>query len=186
MRSDQSECVICVDTRDLAPGRSVVKCTVPQMIPKPQTIPKIDLKWYSTQVIPKVDHKWIREKLRNGMDCMGLIMKKKLFFLDFWRKREGGRHISAQFITRRNKKWNFGLFRNSNLITANEHVANSYIDAYKSWFICCAFAGDSYQESKSGNEKRKSRVSDSYRVTKHRRKPSHSRTKRKSFINFRI
>ena len=80
MRSDQSECVICVDTCDLAPGRSVVKCTVPQMIPKPQTIPKIDLKWYSTQVIPKVDHKWIREKLRNGMDCMGLIMKKKLFF----------------------------------------------------------------------------------------------------------
>ena len=25
MRSDQSECIICVDTRDMAPGRSVVK-----------------------------------------------------------------------------------------------------------------------------------------------------------------
>ena len=49
-------------------------------------------------------------------------------------------------------------------------------------FICCAFAGDSYQESKPGNEKRKSVVSSSCRVIKHRRKPSHSRTKRKSLI----
>ena len=32
-------------------------------------------------------------------------------------------------------------------------------------FICFAFAGDSYQESKPGNEKRKSEVSGSYRVT---------------------
>ena len=80
----------------------------------------------------------------------------------------------------------FGLFRNSNLITANEHVANSYIDTYKYWFICRDFAGDSYQESKSGNEKRKSQVSGCYRVTKHRRKPSRSRTKRKSLINIRI
>ena len=31
------------------------------------------------------------------------------------------------------------------------------------------FAGDSYQESKPGNEKLKSEVSVSYRVTKHRR-----------------
>ena len=36
--------------------------------------------------------------------------------------------------------------------------------------IRCAFAGDSYQESKPGNEKRKSEASGSYRVTKHRRK----------------
>ena len=36
-------------------------------------------------------------------------------------------------------------------------------------FICCAFAGDSYQESKPGNELRKSEASGSYRVTKHRR-----------------
>ena len=53
-------------------------------------------------------------------------------------------------------------------------------------FICCAFAGDSYQESKPGNEKRKSEVGGSYRVTKHRRKPSHSGTKRKSLIIIRI
>ena len=53
-------------------------------------------------------------------------------------------------------------------------------------FICCAFAGDSYQKSKPGNEKRKSELSGSYRVTKHSRKPSHSRTKRKSLIIIRI
>ena len=35
--------------------------------------------------------------------------------------------------------------------------------------ICCVFAGDSYKESKPGNEKRKSEASGSYRVTKHRR-----------------
>ena len=35
--------------------------------------------------------------------------------------------------------------------------------------IFFAFAGDSYQESKPGNEKRKSEASGSYRVTKHRR-----------------
>ena len=53
-------------------------------------------------------------------------------------------------------------------------------------FICCAFAGDSYQESKPGNEKRKSVVSSSYRVIKHRSELSHSRTKRKSPIIIRI
>ena len=53
-------------------------------------------------------------------------------------------------------------------------------------FICCAFTGDSYQKSKPGNEKRKSEVSSSYHVIKHRRKPSHSRPKRKSFIVIRI
>ena len=38
-----------------------------------------------------------------------------------------------------------------------------------STFIYCAFAGDSYQESKPGNEKRKSEVSGNYnRATKHR------------------
>ena len=36
-------------------------------------------------------------------------------------------------------------------------------------FICYAFAGDSYQESNPGNEKLKSEVSGSYRVTKHRK-----------------
>ena len=53
-------------------------------------------------------------------------------------------------------------------------------------FICCAFTGDSYQKSKLGNEERKSVVSSSYHVIKHRRKPSHSRTKRKSLIIIQI
>ena len=35
--------------------------------------------------------------------------------------------------------------------------------------IFFAFAGDSNQESKPGNEKRKGEASGSYRVTKHRR-----------------
>ena len=40
----------------------------------------------------------------------------------------------------------FDLFRKSNLLTAHEHVANSYIDANcMCTSICCAFAGD--QES---------------------------------------
>ena len=52
-------------------------------------------------------------------------------------------------------------------------------------FVCCAFAGDSYKESKPGNEKRKSdEVSGSYRVTKHRRKPSHSLTRKKTAYNY--
>ena len=44
----------------------------------------------------------------------------------------------------------------------------SYIDAYMYVYIyiCCAFAGDSCQKSKPGNEKRKREVSGSYRVTK--------------------
>ena len=65
--------------------------------PETANDPKMDLKWYFNQVIPKVDRKWIREKLRNGMDFMGLIMKKEHFSLDFWRKREGGRHISLVY-----------------------------------------------------------------------------------------
>ena len=53
----------------------------------------------------------------------------------------------------------FDLFRNSNFLTAHERVVNSYIGA---------------------------NISGSYRVTKHRRKPSHSRTKRKSLTIIRI
>ena len=34
---------------------------------------------------------------------------------------------------------------------------------------CCAFAGDSCQESKPGNEKSKGEANGSYRVTKYRR-----------------
>ena len=54
------------------------------------------------------------------------------------------------------------------LPTAHEHVVNSYIDAYM-YIHFFAFAVDSYQESKPGNEERKSEASGSYRVTKHHR-----------------
>ena len=62
----------------------------------------------------------------------------------------------------------FGLFWKSNLPTAHEHVVNSYIDAYI-YIHFFVFAVDSYQESKPGNEERKSEASGSYRVTKHHR-----------------
>ena len=53
--------------------------------------------------------------------------------------------------------------------------------------ICGVFAGDSYQESKPGNEKRKSEASGSYRSSdKTSQEPSHSRTKKKSLIIIRI
>ena len=77
----------------------------------------------------------------------------------------------------------FGLFRNSNFLTSHERVVNSYISVFMYIHLLC-FAEDSYQESKPGNEKRQ--VSGSYCVTKHRRKPSHSRTKRKSLMIIRI
>ena len=57
------------------------------------------------QVISKVDRKWSRENLRNGMDFMGLIIKKNPFSLAFERKREGGRYISGQFIQGEKKNW---------------------------------------------------------------------------------
>ena len=78
-----------------------------------------------------------------------------------------------------------GLYRNSNFLTSHERVVNSYISVFVYIHLLC-FAEDSYQESKPGNEKRQSQVSGSYRVTKHRKKPSHSRTKRKSFMIIRI
>ena len=52
----------------------------------------------------------------------------------------------------------FGLFRNRNFVTAYEHVILTLICI----FSCCAFAGDSYQESTPGKEKHKSEVSGSY------------------------
>ena len=70
----------------------------------------------------------------------------------------------------------FGLFRNSNFLTSHERVVNSYISVFMYIHLLC-FAEDSYQESKPGSQ-----VSGSYCVTKHRRKPSHSRTKRKSLM----
>ena len=56
----------------------------------------------------------------------------------------------------------FDLFGNSNLLT--EQLINMLrivILTLICMFICCAFAGDSYQESKPGNEKHKSKVSGS-------------------------
>ena len=79
----------------------------------------------------------------------------------------------------------FGSFRNSNFLTSHERVVNSYISVFMCIHLLC-FAEDSYQESKPGNEKRQSQVSGSYRVTKHRKKPSHSRSKRKSLTIIRI
>ena len=56
----------------------------------------------------------------------------------------------------------FGLFRNSNLLT--EQLINMLrivILTLICIFIGYAFAGDSHQESKPGNEKHKSKVSSS-------------------------
>ena len=79
----------------------------------------------------------------------------------------------------------FGLFRNSSFVTFHERVVNSYISVFMYIHLLC-FAEDNYQESKPGKEKRQSQVSGSYRVTKHRKKPSHLRTKRKSLMIIRI
>ena len=80
----------------------------------------------------------------------------------------------------------FGLFRNSNLLTAHEHVVNSYIDAYKYIhflsFVVPLLETVTRNLNLVLNEKPKSELSGSYRVTKHRRKPSHSLTKRKSGV----
>ena len=51
----------------------------------------------------------------------------------------------------------FRLFRNSNLLTTHEHVANSKIVAYL-YIYLFAFVGDSYEEPKAANEKPKSEV----------------------------
>ena len=75
-----------------------------------------------------------------------------------------------------------GFSFNSNLLTGHENVVNSYIDAYiyiRSPVYTPAFVMP-LLETVTSSEKRKSEVSSSYRVTKHRKKPSHSRTKRKS------
>ena len=51
----------------------------------------------------------------------------------------------------------FRLFRNNNLLTAHEHVANSYI-VPSLYIYSFSFAKNSYEESKPGNEKRKREV----------------------------
>ena len=81
-----------------------------------------------------------------------------------------------------------GFGFNSNLLTAHEHVANNYIDAYmyiRSPVYIPAFVMP-LLETVTSSEKRKSEVSSSYRVTKYHKKPSHSRAKRKSLIIIRI
>ena len=50
----------------------------------------------------------------------------------------------------------FGLFRNSNFLTAHERVVNSYIGACMYIHLLC-FSEYSYQESTPGNEKHKAR-----------------------------
>ena len=64
----------------------------------------------------------------------------------------------------------FGLFRKGNLLTAHEHVANSYVDAYMYIHLLCLcwrqLPGIYF---KLGNELCKSEASGSYRVTKRRR-----------------
>ena len=77
-----------------------------------------------------------------------------------------------------------GFSFNSNLLTGHEHVVNSYIDAYmyiRSPVYTPAFVMP-LLETVTSSEKCKSEVSSSYRVTIHRKKPSHSLAKRKSLI----
>ena len=67
-----------------------------------------------------------------------------------------------------------GFGFNSNLLTAHEHVANNYIDAYmyiRSPVYIPAFVMP-LLETVTSSEKRKSEVSSSYRVTKYHKKPS--------------
>ena len=54
-------------------------------------------------MILKVDRKWSRLKLWNWKGFMGLIIKKEPFLFLSKRKREGGRHISGQFILKAKK-----------------------------------------------------------------------------------
>ena len=77
----------------------------------------------------------------------------------------------------------FGLFRKSNLLTAHEHVANSYIDAFM--YIHLPLLDTVTRNLNLVMKKRESEASGSYRVTKHRRN-RHIHTKRKSLIIIRI
>ena len=81
-----------------------------QMIPRPQMIPKMDRKWSSTASDPKVDRKWSREKLREWIGSYGTDYKKRTDYKKepfppaFYRKRQGGRPISGQFVKGEKKK----------------------------------------------------------------------------------
>ena len=78
----------------------------------------------------------------------------------------------------------FGLFRKSNLLTAHEHVANSYIDAFM--YIHLPLLDTVTRNLNLVMKKRESEASGSYRVTKHRSGNRHIHTKRKSLIIIRI
>ena len=65
------------------------------------------------QVIPKVDRKWCREKLRNGMDCMGLItkrtdykIKRNLFLSPSKEKGKEDATSRVNLYKAKKKKWN--------------------------------------------------------------------------------
>ena len=85
-------------------------CTVPQMIPRPQMIPKMDRKWSSTASDPQSWPQMIPWKLAEwngfyGTDYKkGLIIKKGTFFSHLLKKK-GRRMLHLRSIyTRRKKK----------------------------------------------------------------------------------
>ena len=63
-----------MELQNLWKVKGIYKYTAPQMIPRPQMIPKLDRKWSQTandpkpQMSPDVDRKWSRRKTRNGME----------------------------------------------------------------------------------------------------------------------
>ena len=84
-------------------GYSTANDRQPQMIPRPQ-------------IIPKMDRKWSRENLRNGMDFMGLIAKKGLIikqgtFFSCLLKKKGRRTLHLRSIYTRRKKSRINLKR---------------------------------------------------------------------------
>ena len=77
----------------------------------------------------------------------------------------------------------FGLFRKSNLLTAHEHVANSYIDAFM--YIHLPLLDTVTRNLNLVMKKRESEASGSYRSSdKTSQEPSHSRTKKKVAYNY--
>ena len=85
---------------------SIANDSQPQMIPRPQMIPKMDRKWSSTASDPESRPQMIPWKLEewNGFygtdDKKGLIIKKETLFSRLLNKdgRRPGRYISGQFI----------------------------------------------------------------------------------------
>ena len=80
------------------------------MIPRPQMIPKMDRKWSSTASDPQSRPQMIPWKIE-GMDWIlrdwlqkRTDYKKEPFPPAFYRKRQGGRPISGQFVQGEKKK----------------------------------------------------------------------------------